>query len=155
MKPILLGLLDDSLFTREVKWESRKFAAGEKIIHEGGLDKNVYIILAGTVSVRTSIPVQANLARDTGIAKLSEGEVFGELSMFDNEVNSADVVADGEVEVAVFEAATLNRFLQSHTDYGYRVLRYFVELLVKRMRQNNIRASSITAWYLRACTEDE
>jgi CRP/FNR family cyclic AMP-dependent transcriptional regulator len=131
-----------------VKWKLVKYEPQQTIIREGENDQNVYIVIDGTVIVTTNIVLDEDERREMGIAKLSRDDIFGEISMFDKQPRSANVIAESACDVAVMDCESFNDFLQEHTDIGYWVMRCIVEQLVNRMRHNNIRSNSILAWYL-------
>lgn len=146
-------LLDSPAFKKDVPWQIKHFEPEEVIIQEGEKNQYVYLVLEGVVSVKTGIQLLPDDRKNAGIAKLLKNEIFGELSMFDDQVHSATIIAASPCEIAEIDAKALNKFMDSNPDYGYRILRYLVNLLVKRMRHSNIRSNSILAWYLRECDD--
>ena len=144
----LKELLQDPQFNEEVNWKPYSYGSEQKIINEGENDRNIYLVLKGVVHVSTYIILNENERRGMGIAKLSENDVFGEVSMFDDMPRSANVIAAGDCEIAAIDCASFNEYLRKHPEKGYYVMRNIVEQLVKRMRHNNIRSNSILAWYL-------
>ena len=60
------------------------FAPGDILIREGEMNDKMFVILSGELEVRVD---------GKRVATLSEGNVFGELSMIDHEPASGDVVA--------------------------------------------------------------
>jgi len=62
----------------------RKFEAGTTIIKEGETGVGFYLIIDGKAEVRKKKKV---------LSTLSSGDVFGEMSLIDNQPRSADVVA--------------------------------------------------------------
>lgn len=153
MKQYINDLLKDPIFNKEVKWKVEEFEPRKKIICEGENDQNVYIVIDGVVHVTTFLVLNENERREMGIAKLYENEIFGEIAMFDNQPRSANVVADTACKIAVIDCLSFNEYLERHPERGYQVMRYIVDLLVKRMRHNNIRSNSILAWYMLENTE--
>ena len=148
MNSSLLQFLADPAFSKKLSWKRKQYAPQEVIIEEGDKNKQVYIILEGEVHVLTDIDVAGGGKRRAGLARLGRGEIFGELSMFDQQPHSANVIAAEPCELAVLDSRKLMKFLDANPKYGYRFLRYIVDLLIHRMRQDNVRASSILAWYL-------
>lgn len=146
-------LFSDLAFKEQVSWKLELFNPKEVIIQEGGKSRNVYMVISGAVHVSSDIALDKENKRNVGIAKLAENEIFGELSMFDDMPHNASVTAESQCEIAVIESQSLRRFLDQHPDHGYHVMRDIVDLLVKRMRHNNIRSSSILGWYLRESGE--
>ena len=148
MDSTLLNFLADPRISKKLSWKTKRFAADEEIIKEGKKNQKVYIVMKGRVHVITDIDVAGSGKRRTGLARLGKGEIFGELSMFDEQPHSANVIAAESCELAVIDSRKLMKFLESDPQYGYRFLRHIVDLLIHRMRQDNVRSSSILAWYL-------
>ncbi len=148
MESSLLNFLTDPKFSKKLSWKAQRFAAEEEIIKEGKKNRNVYIVMKGKVHVLTDIDIAGAGKRRTGLARLGKGEIFGELSMFDQQPPSANVIAAESCELAVIDSRKLMKFLDSDPKYGYRFLRHIVDLLIHRMRQDNVRSTSILAWYL-------
>lgn len=153
MTQYLEKLLDDPSFAEEIQLRIEHFAPGALVIEEGGMSRNVYLIVKGSVHVQSDVMLDEKNTKDVGIAKLSERDLFGELSMFDDMPHNASVVAQNDCEIAVIDSQALNRYLDSHPEIGYRVMREIVGVLVKRMRSNNVRSNSILGWYLRESGE--
>ena len=64
--------------------EVAAFGAGERVVKRGDKGNGLYLILEGSVEVRRG---------GRHLARLGAGQFFGELSLFDNQPRSADVVA--------------------------------------------------------------
>lgn len=69
--------------------ETRHFRTGDDIIRMGERDDSFYILSSGSVSV----VVPDSRGRDTVIAEIPEGSVFGEIAFFDSEPRSATIRA--------------------------------------------------------------
>ena len=132
----------------------QQYAPQDLIIEAGTTPGSLFCVLAGTVHVMTEIPVFSGLTRQTGFARLDVGEVFGEMSLFGEEPTSTNVVAATRCEIAEINGARLNRFMEQHPDYGYRILRDLMGLQVHRLRVNNIRTASMLAIYFREHMEN-
>lgn len=75
------------------------FSKGEVVIPEGSQGDRVYRILSGEVLICKKNPQGKMIP----IAKLSTGEIFGEMYLFDAEgARSASVVATNDLKVEVF-----------------------------------------------------
>jgi CRP/FNR family cyclic AMP-dependent transcriptional regulator len=104
--------------------ESRKFRAGQTIFRAGEKGTEFFVIRSGRASVRLGNRV---------LHDLTEGEIFGEMALIDNEPRSATVVADTDLEVVpVGEKQFL--FMTSQAPYFALSL---MRVLVKRLRTAN------------------
>ena len=85
----------------------RNFKLGEIIIREGDLAEKFYIIAEGTVEVYTHTAD----AMDTVIARLSNGNYFGEIGLLEGGKRTATVRAATAVTLIVFDRETFGRWL--------------------------------------------
>jgi CRP-like cAMP-binding protein len=137
-------------FPEGVAWTRRSFAANEVIVREGEQAKDVYVVLEGWVRVTGTVEVDEQRRVHPGFCDLSSGQMFGELCLFDDEPRSATVAAISDCEIAVVDGQTLLRFLDSHPERGYPVLRHLIVTLVGRLRAANRRFVSVFTWGLKA-----
>ncbi|HEY9620246.1 MAG TPA: cyclic nucleotide-binding domain-containing protein [Crinalium sp.] len=131
MKKVLfiLGELDD----RDVEWlihvgKRERVAAGTVLIHEGKPVDTLYILLEGTLIVSIS----AMTGRE--IARLSSGEVVGEMSFVDARPPSATVQTLEECIVLAIPRSQLAQKLNQDVGFGCRFYRALAILLSHRLR---------------------
>ena len=100
------------------------FPAGATVIEEGRPGKLMYVVKSGTADILVGGKV---------VATVGPGEVFGELSLIDDQARSAAVVARTDCElIAVDERRFL--FLVQQTPYfAIQVMR----VLAERLRRMN------------------
>jgi CRP/FNR family transcriptional regulator, cyclic AMP receptor protein len=92
-KVTILGALPDAKLRTLAKWAKvTDFDAGEKIVRRGAKGDGLYLILDGRTEVRRGTRV---------LARLGSGQFFGEMSLFDDQPRSADVVAQRPSRLAV------------------------------------------------------
>lgn len=87
---------------------SKKYAAGEEIFRIGDQGRNAYFIESGNVEISV-----LRDDRETVIAKLGVGEIFGEMSMIDDAPRSATVTAVVDTEVIVIQRSRFLKPLES------------------------------------------
>jgi CRP/FNR family cyclic AMP-dependent transcriptional regulator len=143
----LRTLLEDPDFLSAVPASKIKYKALDVILQENDEGQDVYLILEGQVQVNADIGEQVD-SLSRGLARLSQNDIFGELSMFDGEPRSAEVIALTDCEVAKFDGPSMIRYLDLHPERGYFVLREIFMHLVMHMRQNNIRTKTVLQLYL-------
>ena len=83
------------------------FAKGETILRHGTAGNSMFIVHDGNVSVRVS---------DDEIARLGEGDVFGEMALLTGENRAADVVALADVVVIEIAKEALQPVLHEHRE---------------------------------------
>lgn len=110
----------DGVMTRET------YLPGEAIVTEGDSGDRLYIIVRGTVAIRKTFPEGMR-----ELARLGQGQVFGEMSIFDSETRSATVAALDETEVLSLEQDHLNSLIQQRPEISVE----FCKVLARRLRQ--------------------
>ncbi|HVG23268.1 MAG TPA: mechanosensitive ion channel family protein [Thermoanaerobaculia bacterium] len=83
------------------------FAKGETIIRHGSAGDSMFVIYSGNVSVRVN---------EGEIARLSEGDFFGEMALLTGETRAADVVALTDVTAIEIAKDALQPVLIEHPD---------------------------------------
>lgn len=149
MKNALYELLEHPDFVEGVYWCKRHYAANHTLFAEGDHGLEVYLILKGAVRVVGNVDLDDQRKMHPGFSELGEGQVFGELPLFDGEPRSATVITLKDCELAVLEGSRLMDFLDSHPDIGYPIFKELIHLLVGRLRQANRRIFSLFAWGLK------
>lgn len=104
---------------------SKLYAAGEEIFHDGDMGRHAYIIESGKVEVSVSTD-----GKKVVLAKLGEGELFGEMSMIDEAPRSATVMAIEDTEVVVMQRSRFQRPLEMQDPLMNMMLR----VLLNRFR---------------------
>lgn len=87
---IFHGLTQQDLLELLENAEKCTFEAGETILRQGSTGAYLYVIIAGTAVVT----LQAGSGPTRELAVLEAGDSFGEMSLVDREVRSANVIAD-------------------------------------------------------------
>lgn len=115
---------------------------GEIIVKENAPGDALYIVLSGMVRV-----AKLDLGKVVEIAKLKSGEVFGEISLLDEMVTSASVIADATTDLAVIRRGDFAKLLQSNAVLSAKVYRAFCLVLAERLRAtNNLYTVSVSPW---------
>lgn len=146
----LRELFDDPNFVQSVPFSKESYKALDVILNEDDTSQDIYFILEG--DVRVSIKLggpENNLGKsEAALARLSVGDFFGELSMFDGEPRTAEVAAITDCVVAKVDGAAMIGFMDKYPERGYFVLRELFMNLVLRMRQDDIRTKTLLELYL-------
>ena len=90
---------------------------GNTIIRQGDEGECIYIIQEGKVEVFTIVEGQEII-----LAKLEEGDFFGEMAVFTQSVRSSSVRALGEARVLTVDKKTLFRTMQENPSLSFRFL---------------------------------
>lgn len=155
MSSLLFGLLEDAEFSEGVYWHRHCVEANRVVFHEGSKGRDIYLILSGAVRIVGNVDLDEERRVRPGFSELSQGDLFGELALFDDEPRSATVVAVTDVELAVLDGVALLQFLDAHPEIGYPIVKELISTLVVRLRKANQRIFSLFAWGLKNRGIDE
>jgi len=118
------------------------YNAGDAIIREGDPSDEMYIVCSGMVEVEVSrgvIPDVPGAPRLTPIARLGQGQMFGEMALVDRGARSATVccVQDGTVLYVIARQAFWDLCDSDHHT-GYVVMRNIAADLSFKLRHRNL-----------------
>jgi CRP/FNR family transcriptional regulator, cyclic AMP receptor protein len=131
--PIFAGLSEDQLRDLASVAVPRSWSAGEVIFREGDAGDTCYVIQSGSVRVIRN----HSDGRTITLAELKQGDLFGELAMFDTEHRSATIEAAEDTAAVALLAVDMRRLLSRHPDMALKLLAAFAD----RLRQANERIS--------------
>jgi CRP-like cAMP-binding protein len=114
------------------------YPANSVIVREGSKGDWIYVILEGKVKIKKNTPKGM-----VTIGSLKEGDIIGEMAVFDAVVaertRTASVVADGPVKVGVLDTDRLLNDFESVSPQ----LKGLVKTLVKRLSDTTQRAVNL------------
>jgi sulfate permease, SulP family len=120
----------------------RTYGPGEVVIKEGSLDRDLFLISRGTVSVRVGMPGQDRQRR---LASFSAGTVFGEVALLDHQPRSATVTADEEAVCYVLSDEAFGALVRDHHPIAIKLLTNLGRELSRRVRRANVMISQLEA----------
>jgi len=107
-----------------------RFRPGEVIIEQDALGQALHLILSGRVRVVKGAEAEV-------LGSIAEGELFGEMSLVDDLLTSARVVAETEVETLAIDRAPFEKLLAADARLAAKVYRAFCRQLSERLRRSN------------------
>jgi CRP/FNR family transcriptional regulator, cyclic AMP receptor protein len=113
------------------------FKPREILITINSRPAGLFVLVSGTASVE--------VVRNTPVAKLSPGEICGEMAFIENGAASASVVAETELEADVLELGVLNDVFISYPHLEARFYKSLALLLSQRLRSTLMKMSSTSA----------
>ncbi|MBE7444831.1 MAG: cyclic nucleotide-binding domain-containing protein [Planctomycetia bacterium] len=108
----------------------RLYKDGEIIVEEGIQSRSMYVIQSGKAKV-----VKSDEDGETILALLGEGDIFGEMSLFDAIPRSATVKAAGNTRVLAIEHEGLLKRIKMDPTLAFRIIRQ----MSQRIRDLNTR----------------
>ena len=111
--------------------KSRKmsFRPGEIIIRLNARPEALYILSSGCATVEVS--------RGNVIARLTEGDICGEMAFIENNLASASVIAEKDTEADAFHVSDLTEVFASFPHLEARFYKSLALLLSRRLRKTS------------------
>ena len=111
----------------------RLYKDGEVVVGEGMRSRTMYVIQSGKVKV-----VRSYGGKEMELAILGEGDIFGEMSLFDASPRSATVVVVGEARILAIEHEGLLKRIKTDPTLAFRIIKQ----MSQRVRDLNSRLTS-------------
>jgi CRP/FNR family cyclic AMP-dependent transcriptional regulator len=127
-----LGFAETMLLSEICKLEHKPDKA--VIIHQDSLGQALYILKEGAALVKRRDPITGV---EKELATLPQGELFGEMSLIDDQLVSADVIAKGAVELLVIPRREFETLISKNDKLAVKVYRCFCAALAERLRKAN------------------
>ncbi|WP_094555231.1 mechanosensitive ion channel family protein [Synechococcus sp. 1G10] len=93
------------------------FAAGEKVIRQGQVGNELYIIVAGQALMST----RSENGDDLELLSLRNGEFFGEMGLFSGEPSVVTISASNDLEVMKISAAVVNQMIDRQPSFAREI----------------------------------
>ena len=96
----------------------KTYTYGQIIVKQGGIGDCMYAIQSGSVEI-----IRESKDGEIRVAVLKEGDIFGEMAIFEKETRSATVRALGEVRLLTVDKKTFLRRVQEDPSIAFNLLR--------------------------------
>ncbi|MEO5359034.1 MAG: cyclic nucleotide-binding domain-containing protein [Nitrospirota bacterium] len=107
----------------------------ERIIHEGEKAECFYCVVTG--SLRVTKNNSDDWDKEIFIYTITNNDVFGVSSIFEEEKRAAHVTAEGECVLLRFDRERFLEFLREHPKAAYHILLFIVQRLVYKLHQSH------------------
>ena len=108
---------ESSITTSSTGIALQHFAAGEKVIRQGRMGNELYIIVAGQAVMST----HDDSGEDLELLALRRGEFFGEISLFSGEPSVVTIAASNDLEVMKLPATVVNQMIDSQPSFAREI----------------------------------
>ena len=125
--PLWSGLTEKELKVIARSFKELKYESGQVIVRKGEPGVGFYLIVDGTVEVRSDGRV---------LSKLGPGQFFGEMALLDGQPRSADVVALEPSRCLAMTSWSFNAIISEHPKMALKMLQEFARRL--RMNAQNL-----------------
>ena len=116
---------------------------GEEIFAAGTNGESLFVVQRGSVRI---LAAKDGETRD--IAQFIEGELFGELDLFEDALRANGAAAEGETVLLAFPRPGLEftSLLKKHPSLFARILTKLIQQISQRLRETNKLVSEKTPW---------
>ena len=125
------NLTEEELGYISEKMVSKHYDAGQMILLAGSEGEQCFFVMEGSVKITRL----SKKGREVILAILSDGEIFGEMSLLDGEFRSANVVALDDTEVLTLNRNDFLLVLKNYPQIAIRLLKEMAHRLRKSDRQ--------------------
>lgn len=132
--PIFRGLNFDETTRLAAIARTESRPSGDVIVEQNALGEALYVLKEGTVAV-----VKTDGAREVRLGGMGPGELFGEMTLVDDVLTSARVVAETPVELFVLPRRDFDALLSTDTALALKVYKAFCRTLSDKLRQHHQR----------------
>lgn len=115
---IFSELSPDNLRDLASRMQPREYGVGHVIVGQEDRGDSLFVITTGKVKV----VLYGDSGREIILSMLREGEIFGEMSLLDNQPRSASVIAVEPTKAMVLERGAFVRHLSSHPQTALAIL---------------------------------
>lgn len=132
--------------------QERTGRAGELIFEENASGDELYVIARGEVEIlvdptMVSGPGARRSPAPATIAKLRDGQTFGEVALVDQGLRSASArCASDNTRLLVIPSRKLLALCESHPDMGYRVMKNMAADLAFKIRNSDLAIREQLLW---------
>ncbi len=116
--PLFQGLSDEVLANVARVSMMRRIARGQSVVNAGDRSDYVYFVLTGSLKVIVS----DEDGREVILSILGQGELFGEMGMFDEQPRSASVVAVVPADLVLIAKQDFRLMMREHFDVAWRIM---------------------------------
>lgn len=113
----------------------RKFNAGETIIRENEIGKELYLVSEGSVRITKLVSTGEKMTLTT----LKRGSFFGELSLLTQKAHSATAEAVEDTQIMVISKIDFDRFIEEAPHAGFKIFKVIIVEISELLKQMNNR----------------
>jgi len=95
----------------------RVYSDGEVIFREGDKGDGMYVIQSGKVKIRKQTP-----SGEIEIAEIGDGDILGEMALFDKLPRSATAVASGDVRILSVDKSKLFKLISGDPTTAFKII---------------------------------
>lgn len=130
---IFSGLTNDELKILEKIIDEETAPENTIIFNEGEIGTKMYIIENGVVDIKKQVPVSWG-TETVRLARLQSGELFGEISLFDDKPRSASAIAFFKCTLLTISKSDLEKLTEQNPSLIVKIFKQIIHKLGSRLR---------------------
>lgn len=130
--PAFSSLSEDELNRLMQIANERVYEKGETIFKENSISNSLYIIKSGELEIS-----KISSEKGMGIAILTEGSIFGEMSFIDNKGRSATAITNCQSTLWEVSKSDFDTFVKENPYCGFKIMCQFAKVSISRLRLMN------------------
>ena len=127
------GLNDDELKEIAALGSLKTYTKGDMIFEEGSEGNEFFIVISGCVAINKNIAG----GRKRNLSNLRQGDIFGEIALFDSQPRSADAETVADSEVVIFPNNNFRAMLKRNLVIAFIIQTRIIRVLCKRLRDTD------------------
>ncbi len=151
---ILSSLSPEELESLHTIMRTEGYRQGQTLFNEGDTGDTMYIVLSGVVSISVNLPDGKVLE----IAEITEGNFFGEMSIFDSVPRSATCSTKCDTIVLSLKAGDFYELIKNNPEAGIKIMHRMLNITAMRLQNTGAFLSDMVTWgeqaRTRAITDD-
>jgi CRP/FNR family transcriptional regulator, cyclic AMP receptor protein len=118
---------------------------GTRILEEKTESRDLFIIYDGEASVKMAMNTMHFM--EESVARLSDGDIFGEFSFINGEPRSATIQAEKKVSLIHFKYDDLIKLFEENPRIGYIMIHNLAVIATKRIKENHLKMRKLLLSY--------
>jgi CRP/FNR family transcriptional regulator len=137
---------EPELMALAARLDERGLKRESVLFREGDQGQEMYVVRSGTILVSKGVTGRVEQV----LARMSSGDFFGEMSLFDRSPRSATIQAETDSTLLVLDRDNLNLLIELNPRAAAAFFRSLVQVFIERLRTTGNLVAEVTRWGLEA-----
>lgn len=137
---------EPELLALAARLDERSLKREQPLFREGDAGEEMFIVRSGTILVSKSVTGRV----DQVLARMSSGDFFGEMALFDRSPRSATIQAETDVELFMLDRGNLDLLTELNPRAAAAFFQSLVHVFIERLRATGDLVAEVTRWGLEA-----
>ncbi len=127
------GLNDEELQEIAALGTINSYSKGDVVFEENADGREFYVVINGCIAINKNVAG----GRKRNLSNLKQGDIFGEIALFDSQPRSADAEAVEDTEVVVFSNGKFRALLKKNLIIAFIIQTRIIRVLCTRLRETD------------------